>query len=255
MSANNPNANNMEGWLVESFRLTIFPTPTATISNHNWWLNVVGEEPEIISTQPRTREQIQAGRFGNGRLQLNTHSTRIDWLYLVDPEDVPPPMEQIPTLGYFSDSLRVFHEAMSKWLLLEDVPLVSRIAFGVVLIKPVNDRLEGYELLSQFIRFDFKDQNVSDFLYQINRPRLSSTVKDLTINRLSKWSVAKIQQNLLESATSKVFQFKEFFASRVELDINSTPEFTEVLEKTALPKLFDELIKFSSEIASMGDIA
>ncbi len=44
-------------------------------------------------------------------------------------------------------------------------------------------------------------------------------------------------------------------ACRLELDINTAPEFKSALKKTMLSKLFDELVELGMEIAHKGDIA
>ena len=51
----------------------------------------------------------------------------------------------------------------------------------------------GYRELGRFLPAVRLDEDSSDFSYQINRPRRSTVIPELSVNRLSKWSVGKFQ--------------------------------------------------------------
>jgi hypothetical protein len=97
----------------------------------------------------------------------------------------------------------------------------------------------------------------SDFLYRINRRRLSqSGIENLQINRLSTWSVARAEYQAfaLESGgIPRVIRGEPIFACRVELDVNTAAEFEGKLLPDQSLKIFTELIELAHEILLEGD--
>jgi len=233
--------------------MTAFPTPDAEVIGQDWWTPVVGELPEQRVDQPRTGEKQEIAEYKNGQLILQTQPIRINWLYQVN-DDPLQEAAAISTLGIFSDALADFHELMNKWFLLDSSPAVSRLAFGAILLQPIGDIRKGYETLSSYLPFLSLDPiNSSDFLYQINRRRETTTqIPNLKINRLTKWSVLRTQ--LTVSALRTAARVSEAFACRLELDINTAPEFEGEFRKEQLVEIFDELVKLGVEIAEKGDI-
>ena len=159
-----------------------------------------------------------------------------------------------PAIGMLTESVDLFLKSMLKWL--ETAPPIQRLAFGAVLIKPVNSSKEGYEQVSSYLPFDL-DEHSSDFLYQINRPRKSACVEtfDLSINRLSKWSVSLLASFAFDPSKQEQYITRPpRFSIRLELDVNTTPDFSEEVSSENLPHVFRELVELGKEIASEGDI-
>lgn len=242
-------------WLAESFRLTAFLSPSAQIAEQDWWKKLTGEFPDRKTSEPKIGIQQEEGRFKkeqvDGQLILTIHPTRIDW-QLIPTLDVPD--SRFPTIGTFTESLDLFLKLMLCWL--ENAPSIQRLAFGTILSKPVNSSKEGHEWVSSYLPFNL-DEDSSDFLYQINRPRKSASAEtpDLLINRLSKWSVSLLTSFAFDPSKLEQYITKppQFFV-RLELDINTTPDFSGELSLENLPHVFQELVKFGREIASEGDI-
>ncbi len=176
------------GLQAESLRVTAFLGPAAQLSEPTWWSDLIGKPPEIKTTRPGRGELQEAGSFEDWTLTLAIQPSRVDW-YLTDHVEKGKP-EGLKVAGPFPDSLNVFLPPMLRWLDMS--PPIQRLAFGAVLLQPVKDRQVGYERISSYlpaIRLD--PQGSSDLLYQINRPRDSTSgVTGLRINRLSRWSVA-----------------------------------------------------------------
>jgi hypothetical protein len=91
------------------------------------------------------------------------------------------------------------------------------------------------------------------FLYQINRPRNSTTIRELAVNRLSKWSVGKFQTFVASETGIAVSE--PSFTLRLETDINSSPEHTQPLPWAEVPALLREFIGLTVEITERGDVA
>lgn len=245
-------------WLAQTLRLTAFPSPVAEIADPTWWNDLVGEPPETRVSHPRKGEQREEGLFEGEKLTLRVQPTRIDWLF-ASADDQERQLEGIPTVGPFLDSVDIFFSLMRHWFELEACPAVQRLAFGAVLLQPVENREAGYRKLSPYLPFvELDPKGSSDFSYQINRPRDSKLrIPDLTINRLSKWSVATMRGVGLSLSPASVVDYalgEAFFACRLELDINTAQDFQEEISPEQLPAVFQELVDLGREIASEGDI-
>jgi hypothetical protein len=253
----NLNKYPLSDWQTQMIRLTAFPSPATEISSQNWWAEIAGEPPESKTSQPRINQQLESGPYKNGQLVLGVRSNRIDWQYAAVQNDTTKELI-IPTLGSFPDSLLTFTELMSKWFKLNSMPSLMRLAFGAVLVHPVNDFSEGHEFLQRYSLPKFNLEGTSDFLYQISRQKASETdVPDLTINRLSKWAMTVVQNIIVSFNVGELMTLPidaQAFAATLELDINTVPNVEIELPHDTLPKIFDELISFGSEIAQKGDI-
>jgi hypothetical protein len=132
------------------------------------------------------------------------------------------------------------------------------LAFGAVLLSPVDTKQLGYQQLNRLLPFiELDTEGISDFLYQINRPRDTTTqIEGLQINRLSKWNVATFRQvNFIVGQTSvRTSRRSEVFACRLELDMNTHQDFSGELLPEQLPEVFNELIALGREIKNEGDV-
>lgn len=252
-----PNHNSVDrpdlgAWQAESLRTTSFPSSNMEFNVSDWWQDLVGEEPENRNLRPKERFQRDEGRFDGFKLTLGNRPIRIDWV--ASPSDVRDEF----WIGPFQDSLEPFLELMSRWFRIS--PPIRRLAFGAVLMQPVDDLRTGYELIAKYLpNITLDPDGSSDFSYQINRRRDSLTgIEGLRINRLSKWSVAKRGTTRIalspKEARASFFPTSETYACRLELDINTTPDYQADLPHDQLAAIFQELVDLGKEIAIEGDI-
>lgn len=240
----------LQQWQAHGFRLTAFPSPTAEIREPTWWETVVGEPPDNRASQPKAGVMQEQGQLSGGNLTLIVQPFRIDWLFNAPEVNV--------VLGDIDEALNSFTPLMNRWL--EIAPLLQRIAFGVTLRLPVEGRAEGYRVLSNYlpsVRLDAEGS--TEFLYQINRPRSSNTgVEGLKINRLSKWMVEVTQQatyTVIPGALpSRLDEVEKDFYAKLEIDVNTSPDFNGDLPADQLHRIYDELVIFAKEMAHEGDI-
>jgi hypothetical protein len=240
-------------WKPTSLRLSAFVEPHKAIDINGWWQAVVGDIPSSIAAQPRTNENHVEGPFGDANMILETQIGRIDWYYSVsiDPLNI---VTTVPVLGSFDEQALIFRDAMVKWFKLQDTETYNRLAFGTELIFQVQSSREAYELLDQILPVDIDVENSSDFLYQINRKRPTTTsIENLVINRLMKWSAFRVQQTIASRFGIQP-RADELYACRLELDINTFPEYSGYLPSEKTPDLLDEFITLSKEIISRGDV-
>jgi hypothetical protein len=185
---------------------------------------------------------------------------RIDWhLTAKQAEEEPDSLGGLSLLK--PEAIAKFQDLISRWMQLESYPPLIRLALGQVLLQPVETREAGYLQLRNYLpSVDLKPES-TDFLYQINRPRQSTAVPSLRINRLCKWSViraSKISFTLSAAQTeptplSRLVDSQQ--ACRVELDINTVPEHQSKFDSATSISVFDELALLAKEIAEKGDVA
>ncbi len=238
--------------LAESLRLTAFPAGAAALDPSGWWTQLVGSAPETSTSKPGRRELQEIGRVGTRNLLLSVLPGRIDWLF-VPPLDTQV-SEEPRRIGPFSDALDAFSTLVSRWL--QTCPPMVRLAFGAVVIEPVENRAAGYRNLSRYLTAVQLDAEGSrDFYYQINRPRRSTVVDGFQINRLSKWSVARFVPVTLmltpQSVQSGMGAGEE--GCRIEVDISTEPQENTELPSPRLHEVFGELALLGKEIVLTGD--
>lgn len=233
-------------WRVEQFRLTAF----AASFPDSLWQALTGEAPENRIVNPRLGAVREEGSYKDGELVVSIlESTRLDIVF-GKPGD-------LAFLGPLPGTLDLFVPVVERWF--STAPEVERLAFGLVLHYPVESIRQGYERLTALlpnVRIDL--DNSSEFFYQINRRRESkSGVDQLKLNRLSKWSVALRQSaNLVvgQAGTSIVRNSAPMISCRLELDINTSPDYGQTLSKDSLSTVFGELVSLAVEISKEGDV-
>ena len=247
-------------WRAQLFRATAYTTKNYGVEASKWWDNVVGEPPE--SKTEKLKESILSleGPCGPYRLLLNCTLHRIDWI-LAGELKLDQEMPEIPNLGDYTVVLKFFSDRLSPWF--NSAPPVLRLAFGPVLVIPVDDKVSGYKAIQRYLpSLKLDAEASSDLLYQINRPRQSNVVTDLTINRLQKWSVARLQRFAMSAEVGLQLQLLQaatyepaFNGCRLELDINTSADVTEPLPAKSVRPLYEELVHLATEITDRGDIA
>jgi hypothetical protein len=244
-------------WQTNTIRLTTFISPDSIIDS-NWWEDVIGAPPEVITSRPQLAGQHFEGQIQAGKMYLEILPFRVDWL--LSPVDTTLLIKDgIPSLGGFPIVLDIFYDIVMKWFNLKTCPKTKRIAFGDILFQPVKNRVEGYEVLSNYLKSVTLDPvNSYDFMYQINRRRKSNNESHkVYINRLTKWSVLMQTLILSQPALRGLGQSypQQSFGVFLEQDINTSDDFEGEFNPTDLPVMFDELINLGKEIAIKGEIA
>lgn len=255
---NRDNRLSIEAWEAESLRFTAFPIPASPIEDVRWWQSIVGQPPEVEVKRPREGGIRAEGSFEVGKLILETLPFRID-LRLIPSTEVSATTPGFATIGKFNETLVPFTKVINKWLSLDSCPETQRIAFGAVLLASVDSRESGYRQLAAYLpSVDIDAEHSIDLLYQINRPRKSTTkISNLTINRLSKWSVAVIFGGdfFVESAQLSYREKpQKHVACRLDLDISTNVGQREPLPRDRIPSILLEFMDVAKEIVIEGDI-
>ena len=239
-------------WNVEHLRLTIFhPSGVDTL---NLWERLMGVPPESRDERPREGVVQQQGEAGGNRLLLITRAERFDWTVIPNPASDPGIMAT-PILVDINQAMTLVQEALR--ISLQSVRVVDRLAFGALLGQQVTDPSEGMSRLSKYLpRLELEDRGVSDFIYQINRRRLSSRVPHALLNRVARWSSEQIiggQVRITPARAPQVQSSTTGYINRLLLDVNTLPG-NSAIAPDRISGLFVELVEIACKVASEGDV-
>ncbi len=242
-------------WKCLELRLTAFPRNPFIEFTSGFWENVTLEKPEIHYLQPKKHILHEEGIYGENKLLLDFTPGRIDLKFSADFKNTPE-SEELATLGDVDSNLNVFSNLAYSMFKNNRFPEIKRLAFGIVLINPVESLEEGYkelkEILQDSIMIDFMD--TSDFLFQLNK-KIHHTLdgEDLILNKLRRYSVQKWSfMQFVNDIQTNNFTNKDLFATRIELDINSAAERIKAIRKESLGSLYNKLVELGNTIIA-GD--
>jgi len=244
----------LSNWQAQSLRLTIFRS--APIDQVVPLLeNLTGEKPTKVDSQPRDNIIREEGPTILGTLVHVSNPIRIDW-HLIPSQEQQQKAVAFPMLGSVAEVKSQFFKLMSDWLTSDNVPEIKRMALGVVALMTSNSRESAYKQLSTFLpHVELDIENSTDFSYHINRPIKSSIEPDLVINRLSKWNALQTIGFgvFLDERPEVIKDTREHFASRLELDINTSQYYDKIFSKGRLTEILQELNELGEKILSEGD--
>ncbi len=248
-----PQSNKEFPWRVLSLRLTTFLSEGPSFDPTQMWTDVAKDTPDEEQNRPRSGEFSRVGQVEGMRLRLLGQPGRVDWLGEINIE------QEIGSGELSAVSWALAHTLIARvagvYLAVPEI-LVNRLAFGAILVQPVDDVRSGYVELNKLLGTVTIDPDHStDFSYQINRRRISAVMPELVINRLSKWSV--MSQNTIRlniAAERDLTIIPSLHAVRLELDVNTVSDLRQELPSAQLRPIFDELIAMGVEIAEKGDV-
>lgn len=241
------------GWQLERVRATTFHGGDAPVSDPAAvWDQAVGMPPESTDARPRESLTRHVAALHGAQLVSVVRPDRVDWALqpLPPAPSVKPPV--LPTIAQATDALAAFGRIVESWL--RSGPPVVRMAFAPVLIGPVADLQTGVSELSEQIPIPLRyTPDSTDFLYQVNRRRLSQCGPAVSINRLAKWSVMEVGLLMVDlgSKTPVPSNPSSAFARRLELDVNTVPAAATLEDSVSI---FGELVSLALEIANEGDM-
>lgn len=239
-------------WFCEHLRLTVFTQPSELEKSDAWWGNTIGEAPARSTIERKIGKRVADGPYKDRILSLTVLPTRIDWVLGADPAQ--PAMDTgFPSIGSLKDSLITLDRVREKWL-TSPLPPVTRLAVGTAIMLPVRDRSHGYRSLQELLpAIKLDPENSREFLYQINRPRASTVVQAMEVNRLCRWSVATFVVQSFMLGHTTVSPTVQSIACRIEPDVSTDASRTEPYPPEQLPLLYEELVHHLNELLQNGD--
>ena len=247
----NVRSYNFAPWDVESLRLSTFHPERS--AQPGLWAKLMGNNPESVNERPREQVLQEEGGANGNRLILAYQNRRLDWT--VSPSQTRSPDSPKPvTLVDVDQAMSLIGRSLG--VLTQSYRQVDRLAFGAILIRQVSDVAEGLSYLSQYLpHMDLENRGGSDFIYQVNRPRLSSYASHVRVNCLAKWSLEYVQTGALRILPSQppyLEVSESLLVDKLALDINTAPT-NNAISISRMPDLLNEFMAFAQEIAVKGD--
>jgi hypothetical protein len=163
--------------------------------------------------------------------------------------------EPVATLGEFESASMTFREIARK-VVDRSGPTV-RLALGAEMVQAAESAIAAYHILVDHMQSaTFKFEGGQEFVYQINRPRRSKVIPDISVNRLARWNASSWQPVTFElGAGVRVLSGAAHVGALLTTDVNTEGERTVPLPTGELLELFDELRDLTLEIRDKGDIS
>lgn len=249
----------LDDWKTESLRFTAFLDAVENLDTTTWWAALVDTPSESRTVRPREAKSVDEGDVGGVRMILDVSGPRFD-VHLA--ANLEPALRDgnLDALPSVREPLSLLQSVVSRWTALGIG--VSRIALGAVLLRPAIDKVDGYRVLQSFlsdVRID--PERSSDLVYRINRPRPSTEVKGMVINRVSTWTVTRFNRAYVSLvptdgavAAQSTTTIAGPCAARLELDVNTFPR-SERLSNAEVCSLAREIHLLVEEILMSGDVA
>jgi hypothetical protein len=235
-------------WDAEFLRMTVFPTPDS--AERPSLAALLGKPVDEITERPQANFRQEVAALEDAHVFLTHQSGRVD---LVLGVANPNPATGIISVGPY-DKVKIGFLELAKHLLNKMSP-VNRLAYAPSLVAPSPDHVTAYKTLASMLPFIKIDGEKSkELTWQINRPRPSKVMAESEINRITKWSVLRIQPLTIQADSLVVLTPNApALAVKLEMDV-STPAQGTVIAETNVLNVFDELVSLADEIAEKGDI-
>jgi hypothetical protein len=252
----NSDAVNQMRWQAEQLRCTSFFVPLFDISAEAVFRNFAGSDAIHVSENRQQAIQTANGTLDQFKLDVTKLPGRVD-VVLRAPDDLLTSSGPL-LLGAWTEVVDFFTVRVTNWL--QSQPQLQRLAFGTTVLTDVKDRTSGYSLLNKLLpKVDIDTEHSSDFLYQVNRPRLAIfDSQSIKINRLTKWLVQvvashtfTISKDMLQAPSNVVATLRNY--CRAELDVNTDAEISN-LPPEHLSGIWNKLVEYAREILLKGDI-
>lgn len=241
----------LDSWKVESLRLTCFSTgPIHADTIRGAWKMITDEEPETEATNRQAGTYTESGQLLEGvQLDMRTEFNRVDWVIYPANAANTANIGELLNIGGV-DCLAPFFDRFTMWLANTSFD-INRLAIGVVSLHQVLSREACYEELTALLPFLTLDPATSrEFLLQINMPIESRALEGTEVNRMARFSAARFKMFIGDMQS--LMPTPELFATRVELDLNSSAERPQLIEKAQLLTLKEELIAAAIDVFTKG---
>ncbi len=245
-------------WQVENLRTSLYSVAPIDVASAKWWRPITGEPSESTVLKEREGLMQEQGPWRGARLVVATRVNRVDWVACGPRPDEERTAPSLPGIGSFGDMLSPFSKLVKTWLSMPGCPEPRRLAFGAVLLLPVESNEEGLRQLQPYLpKVEIDAEGSEDFIFQVNRPRvLQMADETLRINRIGKWSVVGLRVVGFSVEGSELFSMgddRRQYALRLEIDINTSGDRTEPLLGD-LGGLYERLIETGVELIKQGDV-
>jgi hypothetical protein len=244
----------MQGdWYAESLRLTFF-VPADWVQR-SIFFEITGSQAAEQVVRPPVHLHQEIGNALGALFTVSQQPGRIDLVLSDTPTLASGMAAQAPKAFYWAGPLKDCTEAFDR-VIAAAVPIVAanalRVAYAITPLKQTETASGAMEVLKDALpTVDFDPQSDTDFVYQINRPRVSRF--GYKLNRLARWEV--IQSSILNITVGvpATIPMVEAFAARIYADISTDEKNTKPIPAITLAEVVDEVRAIALEIVDKGD--
>lgn len=239
-------------WLTQSMRVSVFPPPGRAVElKAPTFKELIGQEPEQTARRGGAFAQAgaQLGHLTQVSRQLNL---RADLAFAPNEAAEESLLSgKVGSLGEPAAFAMTVRDVVHRFV-TGSTP-IARMAVGMIAIWPTGSREQSYESIKQALRRQQLDlTDVQDFIIQLNRRTRSKALEDMEINQLGKWAGVQTTVELRDTAGFSSRSDAEY-GMRVEADINTVAERTELLPADRVTNLVDELTAFGIKLITEGE--
>lgn len=225
----------MTDWKPFLGRVTLFPAsgPAILPSALELFRKVFGGDPDNFQNpQNPLAPAMAAGKRGGVVVHCSVHPTRIDFNISPTPTRTnEQSVSLIDDVVQYNNQLENVIVAIQKGTISQPV---QRIALFKQFLNLQTNNTAANQAVKSIIpsRYGVKLNEEEDFIFQVNRPYRSQSVKGMKVNSVVKWSVERIQilaiafpsapTNVIATGIPKT-QTTEFTAASVTFDDNNSP--------------------------------
>lgn len=179
---------------------------------------------------------IAQGKRGTLMAGCSAHPSRVDFTLTPPSSEDGLPLASFPVIvdtGMLNAELLRIVDAITR-----AVQSVVRVAIGIQFLAVKPSSAEANSLIAGVIPsiYGVRITNEEDFIFQVNRPYVSSEAQGIKMNSITKWSVDRLQiltialpmggSTVTPVPSSPRPQTEQFIAAVVNFDINSVPSET-----------------------------
>ena len=135
-------------WQVEMLYIEAYSDKIADVSASDIWDAQLDFEPDETHHFKRERMEAHEGDHKNGRIVLIKRQDLVEWRYQSNSDDESA---GFPIVGSLEDELSVIVELGKRLLSFPELVLVNDLAFGAILLNPVDNLHSGIDTLKRFL--------------------------------------------------------------------------------------------------------
>ncbi len=248
-------------WLLESIRATVFAPDIRAVGLPNWE-SLVQRPPAQTQNNREVDGTVEAGPYDEQWLTMGVARRpglgpgRADLILAPQNRTVVVPLDPVTeriepaSIGPFTTKFDGFVELATTWL--STVTNVKRLALACTLFEHADTPEEALDIIFRNVR-SFKtagNDQILDFLVQLNRPRRSNVNSSIDINRFARWSARTVEIALSPLPIPPPTIRSE--RAQADLDVSTASE-TDIGGQQ-IPDYIAEFASLLREIAEMGDI-
>jgi hypothetical protein len=239
-------------WNAASLQVSLF-TKSPTPKSIDIYSALAGAPAD--SREDRTKEAVvrQTGTIGNNLLQVGFNPIRVDVVLSPSPPEPSLGAGDIRlSMGRFKDEMDSFSDMVRTWLGVAELP-VTRISLICAAVTETGSREEAYNVLARYLKSVQVTPEMEELIFRVNWKSKTNLLPEGYLNRISAWSAVKLAISAGTAANTNMTTISETNFARMDLDINTPHDRTEIIPPNQIVPIFDQLVKLAKENVEKGE--